>query len=193
MSRPPAQASAGAYSSQVSSSRPSYPGIGDPSIHPRPTSGLHWNALPLSTDRANLACVSVYGSAPVSVDGRGSRRAAGGTSPAVAAAPAVSGSRSWCRPFECTARPWWPTRGRWPGRRQAARRTRPAAPQLAGLALGRAKSPPWQLTNACSKVHSSVGLEEGYQGESWMLDSPEGVCAGQARPEYPATSVAFST
>jgi hypothetical protein len=30
------------------------------------------------------------------------------------------------------------------------------------------------------------------QGESWMLDSPEGVCAGQARFEYPATSVLFS-
>jgi hypothetical protein len=25
-----------------------------------------------------------------------------------------------------------------------------------------------------------------------MLDSPEGVCAGQVRPEYPATSVPFS-
>jgi hypothetical protein len=31
-----------------------------------------------------------------------------------------------------------------------------------------------------------------YQGESWMLDSPEGVCPGQARFEYPATSVLFS-
>jgi hypothetical protein len=31
-----------------------------------------------------------------------------------------------------------------------------------------------------------------YQGETWMLDSPVGVCAGQARSEYPATSVPFS-
>jgi zinc transporter ZupT len=31
-----------------------------------------------------------------------------------------------------------------------------------------------------------------YQEESWMLDSPEGVCPGQARLEYPATSVLFS-
>jgi CubicO group peptidase (beta-lactamase class C family) len=34
--------------------------------------------------------------------------------------------------------------------------------------------------------------ELGYQGESWMLDSSEGVCPGQARFEYPATSVLFS-
>ena len=31
-----------------------------------------------------------------------------------------------------------------------------------------------------------------YQGETWMLDSPEGVCPGQAPFEYPATSVRFS-
>jgi hypothetical protein len=31
-----------------------------------------------------------------------------------------------------------------------------------------------------------------YQGESWILDSPEGVCPGQAWSEYPATSVLFS-
>jgi hypothetical protein len=31
-----------------------------------------------------------------------------------------------------------------------------------------------------------------YQGETWMLDSLDGVCAGQARFEYPATSVLFS-
>jgi hypothetical protein len=30
------------------------------------------------------------------------------------------------------------------------------------------------------------------QGESWMLPSPEGICPGQARFEYPATSVLFS-
>jgi hypothetical protein len=30
-----------------------------------------------------------------------------------------------------------------------------------------------------------------YQGETWMLDSPEGVYAGQAGFEYPATSVLF--
>jgi ABC-type molybdenum transport system ATPase subunit/photorepair protein PhrA len=31
-----------------------------------------------------------------------------------------------------------------------------------------------------------------YQGESRMLDSPGGLCAGQAGSEYPATSVSFS-
>jgi hypothetical protein len=31
-----------------------------------------------------------------------------------------------------------------------------------------------------------------YQGESRLLDSPEDVCPGQARFEYPATSVPFS-
>jgi hypothetical protein len=30
------------------------------------------------------------------------------------------------------------------------------------------------------------------QGETWVLDSPEGVCGGQARFEYPATFVLFS-
>jgi hypothetical protein len=34
--------------------------------------------------------------------------------------------------------------------------------------------------------------ESTYQGETWMLDSPEGVCAVQAGSEYPATSVLFS-
>jgi hypothetical protein len=33
--------------------------------------------------------------------------------------------------------------------------------------------------------------ESVYQGESWMLDSPDDVCAGQTRFEYPA-SVLFS-
>jgi hypothetical protein len=40
-------------------------------------------------------------------------------------------------------------------------------------------------------LRSSVA-QRCYQGESWMLDSPEGVCPGQARFEYPATSVLFS-
>jgi hypothetical protein len=31
-----------------------------------------------------------------------------------------------------------------------------------------------------------------YQGETWVLESPEGVCAGQAWFEYPATFVLFS-
>jgi hypothetical protein len=31
-----------------------------------------------------------------------------------------------------------------------------------------------------------------YQGETWILDSPEGVRAGQARFDYPATFVLFS-
>ena len=36
------------------------------------------------------------------------------------------------------------------------------------------------------------GAQSGYQGESRMLDSPEGVCARQAGSEDPATSVLFS-
>jgi hypothetical protein len=36
-------------------------------------------------------------------------------------------------------------------------------------------------------------LDLSYQGESWMLDSLEGICPGQAGLEYPATSVPFST
>ena len=31
-----------------------------------------------------------------------------------------------------------------------------------------------------------------YQGETWILDSSQGVWAGQARSEYPATFVLFS-
>jgi hypothetical protein len=31
-----------------------------------------------------------------------------------------------------------------------------------------------------------------YQGETWILDSPEGACAGQGRFEYLATFVLFS-
>jgi hypothetical protein len=34
--------------------------------------------------------------------------------------------------------------------------------------------------------------ESTYQEEAWMLDSPEDVCVGQTRSEYPATSVPFS-
>jgi len=34
---------------------------------------------------------------------------------------------------------------------------------------------------------------ESYQGETWILDSPEGVCAGQGRFEYLATFVLLVT
>jgi hypothetical protein len=33
---------------------------------------------------------------------------------------------------------------------------------------------------------------QNYQGESWVLDPPESVCARQAWSEHPATSVLFS-
>jgi hypothetical protein len=40
-----------------------------------------------------------------------------------------------------------------------------------------------------SRIRSRLA---SYQGESRILDSPEGVCAGQTRVEYPSTSVPFS-
>ena len=39
---------------------------------------------------------------------------------------------------------------------------------------------------------SALVASRCYQGESWILDSSEGVCSGQARSKYPATSVLFS-
>jgi hypothetical protein len=57
-----------------------------------------------------------------------------------------------------------------------------------------------QCTNLVGEyVHYGVMGRPGglpaasYQGESRLLDSPEDVCPGQARFEYPATSVPFST
>jgi hypothetical protein len=44
----------------------------------------------------------------------------------------------------------------------------------------------------CSCRRADSGPADFYQGESRVLDSPEGVCAGEARSEYPATSVPFS-
>jgi site-specific recombinase XerD len=35
-------------------------------------------------------------------------------------------------------------------------------------------------------------MDTTYQGETWILNSPKGVCAGQVRFEYPATFVLFS-
>ena len=66
--------------------------------------------------------------------------AVGGRPRAGVVAQAASGSRSWCRRRGCTARPWRPPRGPWPGRRRAAPRTAPAAPPLAVPGQGRAKS-----------------------------------------------------
>jgi hypothetical protein len=51
----------------------------------------------------------------------------------------------------------------------------------------------------CGKRNGGLGRgamaapkENTYQGESWVVDSLEGVCAGRARFEYPATFVLFS-
>jgi hypothetical protein len=47
----------------------------------------------------------------------------------------------------------------------------------------------------CGRPFSQVASDrkgEVTQGESWMLDSLEGICPGQAGLEYPATSVPFS-
>jgi hypothetical protein len=76
-----------------------------------------------------------------SVGGQGSRLGGGGTPRAGVGAQAASGSRPECRRHRCTARPWRPARGRWPGRRRAALRTAPTAPRSAGPSRPRAKSP----------------------------------------------------
>ena len=94
------------------------------------------------------------------VGGRGSRRGAGRTPRAGAAAQAASGSRSWCRRRGCTARPWRPTHGRWRGRRRATRRTAPAALRSAGPGPGRARSP----LDQC--------IEHKFEIESRTLRSP---------------------
>ena len=60
------------------------------------------------------------------------------------------------------ARPGWPACGRWPDRRQVARRIVPAAPRSAGPGLGRAKSPPAQ------------SIEHKFDSESRTLRSPTG-------------------
>jgi hypothetical protein len=49
-----------------------------------------------------------------------------------------------------------------------------------GLISGRVRTPKERRSNG------------SYQGETWILDSPEGVSAGQARFKYPATFVLFS-
>jgi hypothetical protein len=48
------------------------------------------------------------------------------------------------------------------------------------------------LAPANGMTTSADLTESYYQGETWVLDSPEGVCGGQARFEYPATFVLFS-
>jgi hypothetical protein len=81
-------------------------------------------------------------------DGRGSRLAAGRTPRAGAAAPAASGSRSWCRRRGGRAQRWRPPHRWWPGRRQAAPRSAPASPRSAQF---RAVPSPHRrrLPNAC--------------------------------------------
>jgi hypothetical protein len=54
------------------------------------------------------------------------------------------------------------------------------------------QSTPDSISVAAHAELAEVGIA-AYQGESWMVDSPEGVCPGQARFEYPATSVLFSS
>jgi hypothetical protein len=85
------------------------------------------------------------------VGGRGSRLGAGGTPRAGVAAPAASGSRSWCHRRGGTARRWRPARGRWPGRRRAAPRTAPAAPRSAGPSPGRASPHRTRISNVGSR------------------------------------------
>jgi hypothetical protein len=91
-----------------------------------------------------------------SVDGPGSRPAADGRPRAGVDAQAASGSRSWCRRRGCTARPWRPPRGPWPGRRRAVPRTAPAAPPSAVPGQGRAKSPPTQAIEHQFEDQSSI-------------------------------------
>jgi hypothetical protein len=65
-------------------------------------------------------------------------------------------------------------------------RTRAAAGHQTGRLLAVAQ--PW--TGPPKPTPSSTNYR--YQGETWVLDSPDGVCAGQAWFEYPATFVLFS-
>jgi hypothetical protein len=50
----------------------------------------------------------------------------------------------------------------------------------------------FELGMARSTTRDRAHNESTYQGESRMLDSSEGVCAGQVGLEFPATSVPFS-
>jgi hypothetical protein len=45
----------------------------------------------------------------------------------------------------------------------------------------------WRFGTSRTLVRQSV-TECSYQGETWMLDSPEGVCAGQVLFEYRISS-----
>jgi hypothetical protein len=45
---------------------------------------------------------------------------------------------------------------------------------------------PWAAGMPLSSQAPILELNDHYQGETWIVDSPEGVWAGQARYEYPA-------
>jgi hypothetical protein len=107
------------------------------------------------------------------VDGRGSRLAAGRTSLGGAGAPAVSGSRSWCRRRGGRARPWRPACGRWLGRRRAAARTAPAGPRAAGPSPRRARSPLDQriehrFERGSGALRSPTGPLGAWRGSRWV-------------------------
>jgi hypothetical protein len=74
-----------------------------------------------------------------------------------------------------------PNLGRLPPRSDSSRQFPASAVDRAAIGIG---------ASTARTHHKSVCT--AYQGESWMLDSSEGVCPGQARFEYPATSVLFS-
>jgi hypothetical protein len=48
------------------------------------------------------------------------------------------------------------------------------------------------LVAVCTRASIPNTDPSRYQGETWIVDSPEGVYAGQAGFKYPATSVPFS-
>jgi hypothetical protein len=154
---------------------------------------------------------------PGSVGGRGNRPGAGHRPRVGAAAPAASGSRSWCRRRGRTARFWRPARPRWPGRRRAAPRTAPAALRSAGPGLGRARCPlkqtiehlfetmrslsTWRSSTTANARHSALGWRTPIEYET--LDTPD--VASLAHPRStnraqiktnnrgPISSTAYST
>jgi hypothetical protein len=53
--------------------------------------------------------------------------------------------------------------------------------------------PPHSALDYLCDLAVPPGAARVTRGETWILDSPEGVCAGRARFEYPATFVLFSS
>jgi hypothetical protein len=63
---------------------------------------------------------------------------------------------------------------------------------LATLAWALVAPEPRDMVRPPPEQSAQRSAIDSYQGETWMLDSPAGVCAGQVLFEYPATSVLFS-